>query len=310
MSRHIEEPTDPGMDHAHYAFRAAPDAPPIRWPNGARIAFFALLHLEAWEITPPKDAVKDSRFVAEFPAFHPDLRAWSQREYGNRVGIFRVLSVLDRFGIVPAVALSSAAARQYPELVEECRKRGSEFLAHGSFATRLLTSRMSEADERAVIAESRDAVAEATGTVPRGWVSQDQSESTRTPALLAEAGFDHLLDWPNDDRPYLMGPYQTTQGGRTLVSLPPQPEWDDVAMQWLKRMPPARWADSAASAFAALSAEGATSGTLFQLSLHPWLAGQAHRIRHLADLLARILGQPGTWRAPPSAIAAAFRAQP
>lgn len=305
MTPHIQEPTAPGMDHAHYAFRAAPSAPRLRWPGGAPIAFFVLLHLEAWEITPPEGAHRDPRFSGEFPAFHPDLRAWSQREYGNRVGIFRVLEVLDRFGITPAVALSSASARLHPELVAECRSRGAEFLAHGSFATRLITARMSAAEEQNFIAESRDAVAAATGSVPQGWVSQDQSESARTPALLAEAGFDHVLDWPNDDRPYLMGPY----AGRTLVSLPVQPEWDDVAMMWLKRMAPARWAEAAAAAFATLHAEGEDSGTLFQLSLHPWVAGQAHRIRYLSELLAAILGRPKVWRAMPSAIAAAYRAQ-
>ena len=100
MTQHIAEPAEPGMDHAHYRFRAAPDAPPLRWPGGAQIAFLVLLHLEAWELSPPEGACKDPRFAGEFPAFDPDLRAWSQREYGNRVGIFRVLSVLDRFGVV------------------------------------------------------------------------------------------------------------------------------------------------------------------------------------------------------------------
>jgi peptidoglycan/xylan/chitin deacetylase (PgdA/CDA1 family) len=304
MTRHIDEPTAPGLDHHHFAFRAAPDAPHVDWPGGARIAFFVLLHLEAWEITPPAGAHRDPRFVAEFPAFHPDLRAWSQREYGNRVGIFRVLAALDAACIVPAVALSAATCRLHPELVAECRARGAEFLAHGTYATRLITSRMTEAEERAHIAESRDAVAAATGTVPRGWVGQDQSQSPRTPALLAEAGFDHVLDWPNDDRPYLMGPY----GGRSLVSLPPQPEWDDVAMTWLKRMQPAAWAANAAAAFAALHAEGARAPALFQLALHPWVAGQAHRIRHLRDLLAAIGRHCDVWHAPPSAVAAHARA--
>lgn len=305
MPRHIDEPTGPGLDHPHFAFRAAPDAAPIRWPGGARIACFVLLHLEAWEITPPHGARRDPRYAGEFPAFHPDLRAWSQREYGNRIGIFRVLEVLDAFGIVPAVALGTGSVREHPELVAECARRGAEFLAHGDYANRLVTAAMGEAEERALIAHCRDTLADATGRIPTGWVAQDQSHGTRTPALLAEAGFDHLLDWPNDDRPYLMGPY----GGRTLVSLPPQPEWDDVSMMWLKRLPPAAWADNAAEGFAALHAEGAASGTLFQLSLHPWVAGQAHRIRHLRALLGRILGHGGIWRAPPSAIAAAYRAQ-
>lgn len=296
----------PGMDQAHYTFRAAPDAPRIAWPNGAPIAFFALLHLETWEITPPPGSHKDPRFTGEFPTFFPDLRAWSQREYGNRVGIFRVLSVLDRCNIVPAVALSADSARRHPELVAELKSRGAEFLAHGTHATRMITSRMTEAEERAHIIDSRDAVAEATGTVPRGWVGQDFSESTRTPSLLASLGFDHVLDWPNDDRPYLLGPYAD---GRTLVSLPPQPEWDDVTMMWLKRMAPARWADSAADAFAFLHREGARNATLFQLGLHPWVAGQAHRIRYLAEALSRITALPNTWHATPSAIAASYRAR-
>jgi peptidoglycan/xylan/chitin deacetylase (PgdA/CDA1 family) len=296
ITRHIEEPTGPGLDHDHFPFRTLGEASPIAWPGGARIAWFVLLHLEAWELTPPKDAHRDPRFVAEFPAFHPDYRAWSAREYGNRVGIFRVLRVLDEFGIVPAVALSAASAKLHPELVAECQRRGAEFLAHGTFATRLITSRMTADEERAHISESRDAVAAATGAVPRGWVGQDQSQSPRTPTLLAKAGFDHVLDWPNDDRPYRMTP--------GLVSLPPQPEWDDVAMMWLKRMPPAAWAANATAAFDALHEEG---GAVFQLSLHPWVAGQAHRIRYVRELLRGIAGRPAAWRATPSAIAALAR---
>jgi peptidoglycan/xylan/chitin deacetylase (PgdA/CDA1 family) len=306
MKPQCNDNTAPGMDQAHYAFRAAPDAPVLRWPNQAPMAFVALLHLETWEISPPKGSHKDPRFTGDFPAFHPDLRSWSQREYGNRVGVFRVLSVLDRCGVVPAVALGADVARNRPELVAELKARGAEFLAHGTHATRLITQRMTEDEERAHIIAARDAVAEATGTVPTGWVGQDSSESTRTPSLLAELGFDHVLDWPNDDRPYLLGPYG---GGRTLVSLPPQPEWDDVAMQWLKRMAPSRWADSAADAAAFLHAEGAASATLFQLALHPWLSGQAHRIRHLEAALRRITALPRLWHATPSQVAASYRLQ-
>jgi peptidoglycan/xylan/chitin deacetylase (PgdA/CDA1 family) len=306
MKPQCNDNTAPGMDQAHYAFRAAPDAPVLRWPNQAPMAFFALLHLETWEISPPKGSHKDPRFTGDFPAFHPDLRSWSQREYGNRVGVFRVLSVLDRCGVVPAVALGADVARNRPELVAELKARGAEFLAHGTHATRLITQRMTEDEERAHIIAARDAVAEATGTVPTGWVGQEASESTRTPSLLAELGFDHVLDWPNDDRPYLLGPYG---GGRTLVSLPPQPEWDDVAMQWLKRMAPARWAETAADAAAFLHAEGAASATLFQLALHPWLSGQAHRIRHLEAALRRITALPRLWHATPSQVAASYRLQ-
>ena len=84
----------PGMDNPYYAYAPMPARPRLSWPNGARVAFWVLLHLEYWELDPPKEAVRDPRFVSEFGNFFPDYRSWSQREYGNRVGIFRILEVL------------------------------------------------------------------------------------------------------------------------------------------------------------------------------------------------------------------------
>jgi peptidoglycan/xylan/chitin deacetylase (PgdA/CDA1 family) len=277
------------MDHAHYKFRALPDALSFAWPDGARLAFTVTLMLDYWELAPPPDASPDPRIVSPLGKFFPDWLTWSQREYGARVGIFRVLDVLDRFGITPSVALGSAAAQRYPELVDELMRRNASFLAHGSHATRRITSRMTEAEERACIAEARDAVAAATGDVPLGWCGQDFNESERTPALLAEAGFAYTTDWPNDDRPFLLGPYD----GRHLLALPPQPEWNDLECMWLRRVGAPVWADGIAEAVAVLHQEG---GGVFNLTLHPWIAGQAHRIRHLREALGRVLGQPQIWR--------------
>ena len=176
--------------------------------------------------------------VSPLGAFFPDWLTWSQREYGARVGIFRVLEVLNSFGLVPSVALGAAAATRYPELVDELLRRRACFMAHGTFATRRISSRMDAAEEQALIAESRDAVAAATGMAPSGWCGQDFNESARTPAFLAEAGFDYTTDWANDDRPYLLGPYD----GRTLLALPPQPEWNDLECMWLRRVTPPVWA--------------------------------------------------------------------
>ena len=173
-------PTDearaPGMDHAHHPFRALPDAPRFVWPDGARIAFTVTLVLDYWELEPPADATPDPRIVSPLGSFFPDWLTWSQREYGARVGIFRVLDALDRFGVTPSVALGSAAVQRYPELVDELMQRNACFMAHGSHATRRITSRMSEADERAFIAAARNAVAAAVGEAPAGWCGQDFNE--------------------------------------------------------------------------------------------------------------------------------------
>jgi len=204
--------------------------------------------------------------------------------------------MLDRFGVVPSVALGAEAARRHPELVDECLRRGATFLAHGDFATRRISSRMSEDEERALIVASRDTVARATGTVPRGWCGQDFNESPRTTALLAEAGFGYTTDWSNDDRPY-----RFTSG---LLSLPAHSEWNDLECMWLRRVPPAVWADGVAEAFAVLHGEG---GVAFNLTLHPWISGQAHRIRHLGSALSRVLGMGGVWQAGTDAVAAAVQ---
>ena len=293
-----DETRAPGMDHDLYSFRTLAEAPRFEWPGGARIAFTVTLVLDCWELEPPPEASRDPRIVSPLGAFFPDWLTWSQREYGNRVGIFRVLDALDRFGITPSVALGSAAASAYPELVDELGRRNACFMAHGNFATRRITSRMSEAAERAFIAESRDAVQAAIGAAPSGWCGQDHNESPRTPALLSEAGFAYTTDWANDDRPYLM------RSG--LLALPPQPEWSDLECMWLRRVSPPIWANCVADAFAGLHDEG---GATFNLTLHPWIAGQAHRIRLLREALARMLGRPGIWRATTDQVAQAARGQ-
>src|SRR3954451_9539448 len=154
----VGEQRRPGMDHPHHAYRTLTEAPRFTWPDGARIAFTVTLMLDYWEIDPPEGASRDPRVVSPLGNFFPDWLTWSQREYGARVGIFRLLEVLDRFGVTPSVALGSAAAKRYPELVDELVRRNACFMAHGTYATRRITSRMSEDEERAHIAESRDGV--------------------------------------------------------------------------------------------------------------------------------------------------------
>ena len=178
----------PGTDHPHSGFRILPEAPRFAWPDGARIALTVTLVLDYWEVAPPKDASRDPRIVSPLGNFFPDWLTWSQRQYGARVGIFRVLDVLDRFGLTPSVALGAEAARRYPELVDELLRRNACFMAHGDFATRRLSSRMTEAEERAVIAASRDAVTEATGETPQGWCGQDFNEFDAHPGAVGERG--------------------------------------------------------------------------------------------------------------------------
>ena len=280
----------PGMDHAHHPYRILPEAPRFAWPDGARLAFTVTIMLDHWELVPAMGESPDPRIVSPLGKFFPDWLTWSQRLYGARVGIFRLLRVLDQFGITPSVALGAEAAKRYPELVDECLRRGACFMAHGTHASRRISSRMTEAEERAFIAESRAAVHAATGADPQGWCGQDFNQSARTPALLTEAGFSYTMDWANDDRPFLLGPY----GDKSLLALPPQPEWNDLEIMWLRRVPARTWSNNIVEAFRFLHDEG---GGTFNLTLHPFVAGQAHRVRYLHDALTQVLGRGKIWRA-------------
>jgi peptidoglycan/xylan/chitin deacetylase (PgdA/CDA1 family) len=293
----------PGMDHDLYRYSALPQRPKLSWPNGEKLAFYVLLHLEFWELEPPEGVHIDPRFKGPRGDFFPDYRYFTQREYGNRIGIFRILDLLDKHGIKATVAANAGACERYPNLIEACQERGYEIAAHGDYQTRMITSDMSEADEREVIASATDVLEKATGQRPTGWLGVDSNESTRTPQLLAEAGYDYQLDWPNDDQPYMM----TTDPA--LVAIPNQMEWDDVNALWIRNIPNPRYPGLISEAFRTLHAEGAESGRLFSLPLHSWVIGQPHRISYLAEALEDICSVGDVWQATAGEIARHYRSE-
>src|SRR5260370_39947725 len=120
-------PLKPGMDNPWYDYAPFPLRPKLTWPRNARVASFVLLHLEYWELMPNESSYRDPRYVGEFGSYVPEYRIWTQREYGNRTGIFRVLDVLDRYQIRAGVAGNALAARPYPHLIAEVHKRNDEF---------------------------------------------------------------------------------------------------------------------------------------------------------------------------------------
>jgi allantoinase len=291
----------PGMDHDLYRYSPLPKRPVLKWPSGARVASWVLLHLEYWELEPPEGTHRDTRFQGSRGDYFPEYRYFTQREYGNRIGIFRVLDLLDKHGLKATVAVNASACDRYPNLIEECAKRGYEFSAHGEYQSRMITSNMSEAEERRTIDVTTTTIEAATGTRPTGWLGPDSGESPNTPQYLADAGYDYLMDWPNDDQPYLM----TTRPN--LVSVPNQMEWDDVQNLWVRHVPNSRYPSLVGNAFRTLHAEGKESGRLFGLSLHPWVIGQPHRIKFLAQALEDICAYDEVWQATAGEISRHYR---
>ena len=289
-----------GMDHDLYPYRSASARAALAWPNAARVAFAPVVYLEHWPVDATPDGFADPRFRDPYGSYQPDYRTHTWREYGNRIGIFRIFDALDRYGLTATLAVNASAARRYPTLIDEALARGWEIAAHGDVADAMVTSRLSADAETALIDSCLDTLHSATGTRPKGWIAQDFGESTRSAALLARAGIEWTGHWPNDDQPYWM---TTTPA---MVCVPQMSELDDVECLWHRRVPTPRWPDMLEDAVQVLAAE---TGRMAVIGLHPWLFGMPHRIRYLDDGLRRVAQIDGLWSTTVGQIAAHFRSQ-
>jgi allantoinase len=271
------------MDHSLYNYSAWPrrGAPPVSAQARQGLFAFVVLCLEHWDAEPAPDALRDPRFVGEFGSFTPDYRSWTQREYGLRIGVFRVVEALREAGLRPAVAANSRVLERVPHLVRLLQDWGCEWIAHGTSANDLMHARMSLPRQQTHVRESVEALKRYTGRMPLGWLSQDWGSSPQTYDLLAEEGLRYTLDWNNDDQPYLM------RTEPPLLSIPLSSEWDDVQCQWLRHLTPAAHARLALTAFDRLRSELLRSQgmAVFGLTLHPWVCGMASRIGGLRMLL-------------------------
>lgn len=275
-----------GYDHAWYRYQAVPQRRGMAWPGAASTAVAVWVYFECMELDPPSESVKDPRFSGALGSYFPDFQNYSRREFGNRVGIFRVLEILERLGVKATICANALAARRYPYIVERCLSAGHAFAAHGWSLSQMISSRMSEQQETDYIGRTLATLESAIGYRPHGWAGQDFGESERTPQLLADAGIGHVIDWPNDDIPYLMS---TTPA---IVSIPNQAEWDDAQLFAVRKVDTWRYPEIVSSAFDVLHEE---QGRMLGLGIHPWIFGQAHRIRYLEQALEPIAAASGVW---------------
>lgn len=306
-----------GMDHPYYEWSPLPSRPRFEWPDRSPLAVGAVIVLEHVEWEPLPDAYslrRRSGGLARLPA--PDYPQLTIREYGHRVGIFRLLELLERHGIAATVAVDALTAEHYGWLVSHLVERGCEIAGRGVAATRLITSKNSEAEEREAIARSIDAIESAAGIRPTTWFSAEGVESFRTPALLAEAGIDTVLDWPNDEQPVVLTTEGVLAGVRRpagtapMVSLPLFLEADDEFALWHRRVSLDGWGEIITGAAARMHRDGAehpAGGRLLMLTLRPWLAGQPFRAQVLDGALAQVTSLDSLHTATASQLAAHAR---
>lgn len=287
-----------GSDNPYVPWSPLPSRAPLRWPNNARVAVCVIISLEQLEPTPPEGCLvpPSGRYGGPYPTTFDPLGA-VLREYGNRVGVFRVMEALDRRHVRACVAMDASLAKRNAFLVNECLRRAWEFLGHGLVFSRMVSERMSEDEEREYLRSSLAMLTEATEQAPRGWIGADYGESARTVRLLAELGVEYVCDWPNDEQPYRM----TVPNGR-MVGLPVSVELDEVFTHRLRGVPIMQWRDLVCDCFDQLYADGETTGRLLVLHLHPYLIGQPFRMRYLEEALDYIIARPDIWLATGSEI--------
>ncbi|MCG8442740.1 MAG: polysaccharide deacetylase family protein [Caulobacterales bacterium] len=276
-----------GMDHDRYAWSNHQRRAPLTLPGGAKVALWVTVALEFFPLdTPAKPFKAPGGMVTPYP----DLRHYTSRDYGNRVGVFRLLELFDRLGVTASFAVNGAVARRAPYLIRQLRAGGHEIIAHGVDMAALHTGGMDEADERARIADCLSALEAASGARPRGWLSPARSQSWSTPELLAGAGVEWCMDWPNDDLPY----WFETKAGR-LVAMPFTNELDDWQIFMTYKRGEDDFALQIADALAVHMDEAERfGGQVLSLSLRPYLSGLPYRVKPLEDCLRQALDAGAT----------------
>jgi peptidoglycan/xylan/chitin deacetylase (PgdA/CDA1 family) len=269
--------------------------PPSSWPGDAPLATSVVVWLDYFDVRPIDSAVQ-SRWLGGGPGTrpYPDYAKFAHREYGHRVGVFRLLDLLRERGVPLTVAVDSMTATSYPALLDGLADNDIEWIAHGEAVTRMLSSNLTEDAERARITTVLDALAAELPARPRGWLGAEFGESTRTPALLREAGVEYVLDWGSDDVPFRL---RTPSGD--LWAVPSLAAYDDsFALEHRKLSPATFYGGVNAAARALLSEPPTPTPRCITLNVRPWLTGQPFRASYLDDML-RGLSDDGVWFATP-----------
>jgi peptidoglycan/xylan/chitin deacetylase (PgdA/CDA1 family) len=280
----------------HYDYMPWRRRPKLTWPGGARIAFWVAPNIEHYEYQPPPNPRRPP-----WPRPLPDVSGYSWRDYGNRVGFWRMADVMAKHGVRGSVSLNVAVCDHYPEIIERCCELGWELFSHGTYNTRYFYG-MTEDQQREVIRENRETILRASGQSLDGWLTPAISNDEATQHILAEEGIKYTLDLLHDDQPTPI----RTRSGKPLVSIPYSLEVNDVPLLVMRNTPPDRFAEICKAQFDQLYEEGAESGTVMCMPLHPFLIGQPHRIAALDEVLRHVTSHDKVWLATGREIAAHY----
>ncbi|MEP5763192.1 MAG: polysaccharide deacetylase family protein [Halieaceae bacterium] len=291
-----------GMDHDRYDWSMLSERKPVQWPQARKLAVWINVGLQFYPLNQQGTPFK---VPGGMTMPYPDLRHFSLRDYGNRVGVYRFLRAFDHYGIKPGFAMNTRLAERAPYLMGAIRERGDEILCHGYHMDALHYGGQDAAEEAELVQRSLDSLRTLSGQPVRGWISPARNESAQTPDLLKANGIEYFCDWVNDDMPYR---FRTDSG--ELIAMPLSTELEDYFVIGQNLHSEESWVEQVIDATDYLLAEAAQQGgRILALNIHPWLLGQPHRIAHLERALEYVSAQEDVWMANPGEICDAWNAQ-
>jgi len=269
-------PTDPSLAEKRYSYSPIIRRPQFSWPDGRRLAVYVALNLESYRF--------GSGVIEELlPASpEPDVLNYSWCDYGNRVGVWRLLRLFEELNLPITLLVNSAVYGETPEVVEPFRLRGDEIACHGRTNSER-QSGLNEEQERLLIEEATKTIASREATAPKGWLGPWISETYATPDLLKEAGYQYVLDWCCDDQPVWM----KTKSG-PLLAVPYPQELNDSSSVIGRYVSARDFADMIIDQFEEMMVQSADEPLVLGIALHAHISGQPFRLRSLRRALSHI----------------------
>jgi allantoinase len=278
-------PTRPIRRSERYEDSFITERKPFRWPGNNTLAVWFAPNVEVWQYDQAAGVG-----ITPNPTNHvPDVFNYAWREYGMRVGLWRIADVFDEAGVKATVALNSQVCEVHPKAVEEMKKRGWEFMGHGTTNSTNLAGLNLEG-ERDTIRDILKTIEQASGKRPRGWLGSGLIETYDTLDILAAEGVIYCGDWNNDDQPYPM----KVKSGK-MFAIPYCNEINDISLYIRKGYTGEQYFRSVVDQFDTLYADSRRQPRVMGVPLHPMISGQPLRIRYLARAIAHMKEHQDVW---------------
>ena len=253
-----------------YPYSAVHERGDFSWPGGKRLALYVALNVEQYKYG---DGILEQLVPG---SDRPDVLNYGWCDYGTRVGVWRLLDLMEEFRMPVTLLVNSDLYEACPAVVSAFRKRGDEIACHGRTNSER-QSHMPGDEESKLVEEATRALEKGEGKPPAGWLSPWISQSNATLDLLKAAGYQYVLDWCSDDQPFWL----STRGG-PLLAVPYPQELNDSSTIIGRFVSAANFAEMIIDNFEEMLRQSAGQPLVMGLALH------AFRLPHVRRTLAHL----------------------